>query len=78
LTVIALLAAYQRRRKKIAKHWTFYHDPLVFLDCWSVSPSSVFSAMLMMGVDRNAEAMVTEDRRQFMKSPSDGGNRSAD
>ncbi len=72
LTVIALLAAYQEIvAKKIGEALDFsIMDPLVFFGLLvGVAIPAVFSAMLMMGVDRNAERMVTEIRRQFKEIP---------
>ena len=78
LTVIALLAAFQEiARSKFAElgvsapDLTFsIMDPLVFFGLLvGVAIPAVFSAMLMMGVDRNAERMVTEIRRQFKEIP---------
>ena len=78
LTVIALLAAFQEIAKSkfaelgvTAPDLTFsIMDPMVFFGLLvGVAIPAVFSAMLMMGVDRNAERMVAEIRRQFKEIP---------
>ena len=72
LTVIALLAAYREIVvQKTGEALTFsIMDPLVFFGLLAgVAVPAVFSAMLMLGVDRNAERMVDEIRRQFREIP---------
>jgi K(+)-stimulated pyrophosphate-energized sodium pump len=68
LTVIALLAAYQeiiRAKTGIIQSFSIL-DPLVFFGMLAgVAVPAVFSAMLMMGVGRNAERLVEEIHRQF-------------
>lgn len=72
LTVIALLAAYQEIvRNKTGEILTFsILDPIVFFGLMTgIAVPAVFSAMLMMGVSRNAERMVAEIHRQFAEIP---------
>ena len=71
LTVIALLAAYQEILVKAGEKPGFdILDPLVFFGLIvGVAVPAVFSAMLMMGVDRNAQRMVQEIHRQFDEIP---------
>jgi len=73
LTVIALLGAYRETVMSIAPDMdlTFnIMDPLVFFGIMvGVAVPAVFSAMLMLGVDRNAERMVAEIHRQFETIP---------
>ncbi len=71
LTVIALLAAYQEILAGLGKPSSFaILDPLVFFGMIiGVAVPAVFSAMLMMGVDRNAVRMVSEIHRQFDEIP---------
>lgn len=72
LTVIALLAAYQEIvRSKTGEILSFsILDPLVFFGMLAgIAVPAVFSAMLMMGVGRNAERMVAEIHRQFKEIP---------
>lgn len=71
LTVIALLAAYQEILAGLGKNSDFaILDPLVFFGMIiGVAVPAVFSAMLMMGVDRNATRMVSEIHRQFDEIP---------
>jgi K(+)-stimulated pyrophosphate-energized sodium pump len=72
LTVIALLAAYQEIvQKAIGQIQQFsILDPLVFFGMMvGIAVPAVFSAMLMMGVDRNAQRMVKEIHRQFDEIP---------
>jgi K(+)-stimulated pyrophosphate-energized sodium pump len=71
LTVIALLAAFQ---ETAAQHGAVVNfnllDPLVFFGALvGAAIPAVFSAMLILGVDRNSEKMVTEIRRQFNEIP---------
>jgi len=72
LTVISLLAAYQEILRDATGKITEFGilDPLVFfgLLCGIAVPA-VFSAMLILGVDRNAQRMVGEIHRQFDEIP---------
>ena len=67
LTVLALLAAY----KEIAGAVSFdLMDPLVLLGAFiGLAIPPVFSAMLMLGVGKNAHRMIAEIRRQFREIP---------
>ena len=67
LTVIALLAAFQEIAARAGKPVIFdIMDPLVLLGAFiGLAIPAVFSAMLILGVVRNAERMITEIRRQF-------------
>lgn len=74
LTVIALLAAYYETLTNLLgsdliKGFDIL-DPLVFFGMLiGVGVPAVFSAMLMMGVNRNADRMVNEIHRQFDEIP---------
>jgi K(+)-stimulated pyrophosphate-energized sodium pump len=71
LTVIALLAAFQEIASRAGYPVNFdIMDPMVLLGALiGVAIPAVFSAMLMLGVGRNAERMITEIRRQFREIP---------
>ncbi|NLO35609.1 MAG: sodium-translocating pyrophosphatase [Clostridiaceae bacterium] len=74
LTVIALLAAYQEILSKAGVTGDGLKfdilNPLVFFGMMvGIAVPAVFSAMLIMGVDRNAERMVAEIHRQFDTIP---------
>lgn len=72
LTVIALLAAFQEIvRAETGQIVSFdLMNPLVLLGALiGVALPAVFSAMLMLGVGRNAERMIAEIRRQFREIP---------
>ena len=82
LTVIALLAAFRetayhallelgRSPAEIESILSFsLMDPKVLLGAFiGVAMPAVFSAMLMLGVGRNAQRMITEVRRQFREIP---------
>ncbi len=71
LTVIALLAAYQEILNKAGQVIIFdIMNPLVFFGLMvGAAVPAVFSAMLMLGVDRNAQRMVAEIHRQFDEIP---------
>jgi K(+)-stimulated pyrophosphate-energized sodium pump len=71
LTVIALLAAFQELAARAGKAVTFdIMDPLVLLGALiGVAIPAVFSAMVMLGVCRNATRMIAEIRRQFREIP---------
>jgi K(+)-stimulated pyrophosphate-energized sodium pump len=67
LTVLALLAAY----REIAGGIDFnLMDPLVLLGAFvGIGIPPVFSAMVMLGVGKNAHRMIEEIRRQFREIP---------
>jgi K(+)-stimulated pyrophosphate-energized sodium pump len=71
LTVISLLAAFQEIASKSGATPVFdIMDPLVLMGALiGVAIPAVFSAMLMLGVGKNAERMITEIRRQFKEIP---------
>jgi K(+)-stimulated pyrophosphate-energized sodium pump len=72
LTVIALLGAYQEIVKNATGVSITFDlmDPIVFFGIMvGVAVPAVFSAMLMLGVDRNAQRMVEEIHRQFDTIP---------
>jgi K(+)-stimulated pyrophosphate-energized sodium pump len=81
LTVIALLAAFKQtavaRLQEIyatdPSKWVVEFnlmDPLVLLGALvGIAMPAVFSAMVMLGVGRNAERMIAEIRRQFREIP---------
>ena len=71
LTVISLLAAFQEIAAN-AGHVAVFDimNPLVLLGALiGIAIPAVFSAMLMLGVGRNAERMIAEIRRQFREIP---------
>ena len=71
LTVISLLAAFQEIASS-AGHVAVFDimDPLVLMGALiGVAIPAVFSAMLMLGVGKNAERMIAEIRRQFKEIP---------
>lgn len=71
LTVISLLAAFQEIAAN-AGHVAVFDimNPLVLLGALiGVAIPAVFSAMLMLGVGKNAERMIAEIRRQFKEIP---------
>jgi K(+)-stimulated pyrophosphate-energized sodium pump len=71
LTVISLLAAFQEIAAS-AGHVAVFDimNPLVLLGALiGVAIPAVFSAMLMLGVGKNAERMIAEIRRQFNEIP---------
>jgi K(+)-stimulated pyrophosphate-energized sodium pump len=82
LTVIALLAAFRETASKalvelgkspadIEKILSLsLMDPRVLLGAFiGIAMPAVFSAMVMLGVGRNAERMIAEIRRQFREIP---------
>ena len=71
LTVIALLAAFQELAARAGKAVIFdIMDPLVLLGALiGLAIPAVFSAMVMLGVCRNATRMIAEIRRQFREIP---------
>jgi K(+)-stimulated pyrophosphate-energized sodium pump len=71
LTVIALLAAFQETASRAGYPVTFnIMDPIVLFGALiGVAIPAVFSAMVMLGVGRNAQRMIAEIRRQFREIP---------
>jgi len=71
LTVIALLAAFQKIASEGSTQVTFdIMNPMVLLGALiGLAIPAVFSAMVMLGVGRNAERMIAEIRRQFKEIP---------
>jgi K(+)-stimulated pyrophosphate-energized sodium pump len=71
LTVIALLAAFQELASRAGQNVAFdVMDPLVLLGAIiGVAIPAVFSAMVILGVGRNATRMIAEIRRQFREIP---------
>jgi K(+)-stimulated pyrophosphate-energized sodium pump len=71
LTVISLLAAFQEIASSAGHAAVFdIMNPLVLMGALiGVGIPAVFSAMLMLGVGRNAERMIAEIRRQFKDIP---------
>ena len=71
LTVISLLGAFQEVVAAAGVTITFdLMDPLVFFGMLvGAAIPAVFSAMLMMGVNRNSQLMVKEIHRQFNSIP---------
>jgi K(+)-stimulated pyrophosphate-energized sodium pump len=71
LTVIALLAAFQEIASRAGYAVTFdIMDPMVLLGAIiGVAIPGVFSAMVILGVGRNAQRMIAEVRRQFREIP---------
>ncbi|HUW48249.1 MAG TPA: sodium-translocating pyrophosphatase [Patescibacteria group bacterium] len=71
LTVIALLAAFQEIAARAGRPVVFdFMDPLVLMGAIiGISIPAVFSAMLILGVCKNATRMIAEIRRQFREIP---------
>jgi K(+)-stimulated pyrophosphate-energized sodium pump len=71
LTVIALLAAFQKIARDAGAPALFdLMDPLVLMGALiGVAMPALFSAMVMLGVGRNATRMIEEIRRQFREIP---------
>jgi K(+)-stimulated pyrophosphate-energized sodium pump len=72
LTVISILAAYKEvAEAQIAGKVTFdLMNPVVMAGAFiGVAMPPVFSALLMLGVGRNAQRMIEEVRRQFREIP---------
>ncbi|HHV97148.1 MAG TPA: sodium-translocating pyrophosphatase [Clostridiaceae bacterium] len=72
LTVIALLAAYQEIVQNATGEIITFDamDPLVFFGVLvGIGIPAIFSAMLMLGVDKNAQRMIAEIHRQFNTIP---------
>jgi K(+)-stimulated pyrophosphate-energized sodium pump len=72
LTVIALLAAFQEIASRAGYAGLVFDimDPMVLLGALiGVAVPAVFSAMVILGVGRNATRMIAEIRRQFREIP---------
>jgi K(+)-stimulated pyrophosphate-energized sodium pump len=71
LTVIALLAAFQEISAQAGQAVVFdIMNPIVLMGILvGVAMPAIFSAMLMLGVGRNAERMIAEVRCQFRDIP---------
>jgi len=71
LTVLALLAAYHTTAREAGVNVVFdLMDPLVLLGAFiGIAIPPVFSAMVMLGVGKNAHRMIEEIRRQFKEIP---------
>jgi len=71
LTVIALLAAFQETARRAGSTAVFdLMNPYVLMGALiGVAIPGIFSAMVMLGVGRNASRMITEIRRQFKEIP---------
>lgn len=72
LTVLALLAAYREIAQKVLGKAVGFNlmDPLVLLGALiGIAIPPVFSAMVMLGVGKNANRMIEEIRRQFREIP---------
>jgi len=71
LTVIALLATFQEIATRAGQSVVFdIMNPLVLMGAFiGVGMPALFSALLMLGVGRNAERMIAEIRRQFREIP---------
>jgi K(+)-stimulated pyrophosphate-energized sodium pump len=73
LTVIALLAAFKSTAETAVQGAIVTFDlmnPIVLLGALiGIAMPAIFSAMVMLGVGRNAERMIAEIRRQFREIP---------
>jgi len=72
LTVLALLAAYREIAQNVLNKPVDFSlmNPIVLLGCFiGIAIPPVFSAMLMLGVGKNADRMIAEIRRQFREIP---------
>lgn len=71
LTVIALLAAFNATAREAGVNVVFdMMDPIVLLGALiGIAIPPVFSAMVMLGVGKNADRMIKEIRRQFKEIP---------
>ena len=72
LTVLALLAAYREIAQNVLNKPVDFSlmNPMVLLGCFiGIAIPPVFSAMVMLGVGKNADRMITEIRRQFREIP---------
>jgi len=79
LTVLALLAAFKQTAEQVLRE--MYNNPsltvdfnlmnpMVLLGCFiGIAIPPVFSAMVMLGVGKNAHRMIAEIRRQFREIP---------
>ena len=72
LTVLALLAAYREIAQNVLNKPVDFSlmNPMVLLGCFiGIAIPPVFSAMVMLGVGKNADRMIVEIRRQFREIP---------
>ncbi|MBD3205421.1 sodium-translocating pyrophosphatase [Candidatus Bathyarchaeota archaeon] len=72
LTAIALLASYQKIIRELLQQTVVFDmmDPLVMMGIFiGMSIPIIFSAMIMLGVSKNAYRMIEEIRRQFDEIP---------
>jgi K(+)-stimulated pyrophosphate-energized sodium pump len=72
LTVLALLAAFKGIAEEATGKVILFNlmNPLVLVGAFiGIAIPAVFSAMVMLGVGRNAERMIEEIRRQFKEIP---------
>jgi K(+)-stimulated pyrophosphate-energized sodium pump len=72
LTALALLASYQEIVKRIVGTTVAFDlmDPLVMMGVFiGMSVPVIFSAMIILGVSKNAYRMIEEIRRQFREIP---------
>jgi K(+)-stimulated pyrophosphate-energized sodium pump len=72
LTAIALLASYQKIVIELLQQTVVFDlmDPLVMMGVFiGMSIPIIFSAMIMLGVSKNAYRMIEEIRRQFDEIP---------
>jgi K(+)-stimulated pyrophosphate-energized sodium pump len=72
LTAIALLASYQKIVKELLQQTVVFDlmDPLVMMGIFiGMSIPIIFSAMIMLGVSKNAYRMIEEIHRQFKEIP---------
>ena len=72
LTVLALLAAYREIAQNVLNKPVDFSlmNPMVLLGCFiGIAIPPVFSAMVMLGVGKNAHRMIAEIRRQFREIP---------
>jgi len=72
LTVIALLGAFMSEANALGANLTGFDvmDPVIFFGLLvGAAVPAVFSALLMLGVNRNAQRMIGEIHRQFQEIP---------
>jgi len=72
LTVISLLAAYREVAQKVTGQPIMFElmNPLVLLGVFiGLAVPAIFSALVMLGVSKNAFRMIEEVRRQFREIP---------
>jgi len=72
LTVLALLAAYREIAQNVLNKPVDFSlmNPMVLLGAFiGIAIPPVFSAMVMLGVGKNADRMIAEIRRQFREIP---------